>query len=310
MQLAPLPAGRFDAWRSAARDRIADRSDRSGLRIGRDAAEYAERFLAELLPEGAASPTSLILVVGHDDRERGTVWLGVAGGKVFVVDLDLDDGVSTAALGELHDLIVRIARDREASRLSIALHPDDRVGHALIAGRGFTLASIQMLLEPLPVRDPAPRVEVSAMTAERYRSFAAHSEAEFALDLAASGRYTEEEALAESHRQMLLELPDGVDTPGQSLLTASVDGEEVGILWVGARRRDGNPHAFVLDIEVAQEHRRRGYGRELMYAAEREARAIGADSVGLHVFGFNESAIDLYERLGYRRTEESFFLDL
>ncbi|MBO9625199.1 MAG: GNAT family N-acetyltransferase [Microbacterium sp.] len=310
MQLAPLPADRFDAWRSAARDRIAVRSDRSRLRIGADAEEHADRFLTELLPEGAATPTSLILVVGHDGRERGTVWLGAAGDKVFIVDLDLDDGVSATALGELYDQIVRIARDREASRLSIALHPDDRIGHALIAGRGFTLASIQMILEPLPARELDPRIEVSAMSAERYRSFAAHSEAEFALDLAASGRYTEEEAVAESHRQMLAELPDGVDTPGQSLLTASVDGEEVGILWVGARLRDGSPHAFVLDIEVAKEHRRQGYGRELMHAAEREARAIGADSIGLHVFGFNTGAVDLYEQLGYRRAEESFFLDL
>ena len=35
-----------------------------------------------------------------------------------------------------------------------------------------------------------------------------------------------------------------------------------------------------------------------------------ADSIGLHVFGFNTGAIDLYEQLGYRRTEESLLRDV
>ena len=54
--------------------------------------------------------------------------------------------------------------------------------------------------------------------------------------------------------------------------------------------------------------RDRGYGRDLMLAAEHEAARLGADSIGLHVFGFNTSAITLYESLGYRRVEERFLL--
>jgi ribosomal protein S18 acetylase RimI-like enzyme len=199
---------------------------------------------------------------------------------------------------------------REARLISVALFPQDAQAHALIAGRGFAVASIQMLLEPLPERRVAPHVVVSPMTAERFRRFAEHSEASYAEDLVAAGRYTADEAVIESRRQMRLELPEGIDTPGQELFTASVDGAEVGVLWLGLRRRDGRPHAFILDIEVAQDQRRRGYGRELMHAAEREARRMGAESIGLHVFGFNTGAIDLYESLGYRRVEETFLLNL
>lgn len=47
-----------------------------------------------------------------------------------------------------------------------------------------------------------------------------------------------------------------------------------------------------------------------MHAAEREARLLGADSIGLHVFGFNAGAAQLYESLGYRRVEETFLLEL
>ncbi|KNY08153.1 hypothetical protein AKH00_06890 [Microbacterium sp. GCS4] len=144
------------------------------------------------------------------------------------------------------------------------------------------------------------------MTPERFVGFAAHSESAFADDLVASGRYSAEAAATESHRQMTLELPEGVDSAGQLLFTAHADGEEVGILWLGERTRVGRPHAFVLDIEVAEGHRRRGHGREIMLAAEQEARRIGAESIGLHVFGFNAGAIAMYEGLGYRRVEQRF----
>ncbi|APH46570.1 hypothetical protein BMW26_03115 [Microbacterium sp. 1.5R] len=168
-----------------------------------------------------------------------------------------------------------------------------------------------MLLEPLPSRAAQPSdgaFVVAPMTPERFASFAAASEAAFAEDLVASGRYSAEDAVVESHRQMELELPDGIDSEGQELFTAHVDGIEVGVLWIGVRRRGGRPHGFILDIEIAEDQRRKGYGRDLMLAAEREAARLGADSIGLHVFGFNASAIRLYESLGYRRVEERFLL--
>lgn len=307
IQLAPLPADRFDEWRAAAEARLVERSRRSGYRVGADAVEYAARVFAEVLPEGVDSPAARVLVITEGARELGTLWLALAGEKLFVLELAVED---VFPADELFAEIVVIARQQGATRLSAGLFPQDEAGHALIAGRGFTLASIQMVLEPLPERAAEDDVVVSPMTAERFPGYAEASEAAFAGDLVDSGRYTPEEAVAESHRQMQLELPDGLDSAGQSFFTASVDGVEVGVLWIGARLRDDRPHAFVLDIEVAADQRRRGYGRALMLAVEREARAFGADSVGLHVFGFNTGAIELYERLGYRRVEESYFLDL
>jgi len=109
---------------------------------------------------------------------------------------------------------------------------------------------------------------------------------------------------------MMLELPEGVASAGQELFVAEVGGVEVGVLWFGMRTRGGRPHAFILDIEVGAEHRRRGHGRAMMLAAEREAVRLGAESIGLHVFGFNTGAIRLYEGLGYRRLEERFLLSI
>ncbi|WP_217182722.1 GNAT family N-acetyltransferase [Streptomyces sp. AC495_CC817] len=305
LRFSPLPAPRFPEWRAATRERLISRNARSGLRTGADAVAHADLLLSELLPQGIDTATSRILLVSERDRELGTLWLGV-GATLFLIDVAADvDGHQDEIVGE----ILRIARDSGATRLSTALFPQDGSGHALIARRGFTLASIQMILEPLPPRAP-DGVLVEPMTPERFTTFAAASESAFADDLVTSGRYTREEALAESARQMAAELPDGRTTEGQRFFTASAEGQEVGILWIGARTRDGRPHAFVLDIEVAEDQRGKGYGRALMHAAEREARAFGADSIGLHVFGFNSGAVHLYESLGYRRVEESYVLDL
>ncbi|WP_433586048.1 N-acetyltransferase family protein [Microbacterium hydrocarbonoxydans] len=310
VELSPLGADRFDGWHEDVKQRLIARSRESGMRAGDDAIDFAEAFLRDLLPQGPATSSAGLFVLVESSQELGALWLADSGGKLFLVDLGLSVDLDARQREELFSTIRRIAVQREAKLISVALFPQDAQAHALIAGRGFAVASIQMLLEPLPERRVAPHVVVSPMTAERFRRFAEHSEASYAEDLVAAGRYTADEAVIESRRQMRLELPEGIDTPGQELFTASVDGAEVGVLWLGLRRRDGRPHAFILDIEVAQDQRRRGYGRELMHAAEREARRMGAESIGLHVFGFNTGAIDLYESLGYRRVEETFLLHL
>ena len=53
---------------------------------------------------------------------------------------------------------------------------------------------------------------------------------------------------------------------------------------------------------VAEQHRRRGYGRRLMEKAEGEARARGANLVYLNTFSFQAPAF--YERLGYQQFGE------
>lgn len=313
LHLTPLPAAHFDEWRAAARQRLIDANRESGRRLGADAVAHVEHVFDELFPEGHATSTARVVRIADDaDDELGTLLLVLSGQKMLLLDLDLDLAatLTDAQHDDLLANLLNVARDMGATQIGVRLFPHDTAGRAFAERGGFEMASIQMVLEPLPLRDVAPHVDVSPMTAERFPRFAAASEEGFAHDLVESGRYTPEEAVAESHRQMVEELPDGLDTEGQEFFTASVDGTEVGILWFGMRRRDGRPQAFILDIEVAADQRRKGYGRELMHAAEREARRLGADSVGLHVFGFNTGAVDLYEQLGYRRTEETLLRDV
>lgn len=324
IQLTPLDERHFDAWREATRARFIALRQESGMLRGDDAVIDADAFLDQLLPVGVATEASSILCIVDDGREIGTLWLIATGGILHLVDLAVDAVPDRVVLDGLFEAITTTARRNGVERVSVSLYSTDAGGRAFVDGRGFRCASIRMLLEPLPDREATSPDAVSLgsdgpvtllpMTEPRFKTFAAESEAAFAADLVASGRYSEPDAQVESKRQMALELPDGLDSAGQELFTAHAEGAgddaEVGVLWIGMRVRDGHPHAFILDIEVAEDHRRRGFGRGIMLAAEREARRLGADSIGLHVFGFNDGAIRLYEGLGYRRVEERFLLDV
>ena len=77
-----------------------------------------------------------------------------------------------------------------------------------------------------------------------------------------------------------------------------VDGGPVGHLWLRHHRQPGL--SYVYDVEVAEEHRGRGYGRAAMLVAEVLTRNAGDGELGLHVFGPNAVARRLYLSLGYQ----------
>ena len=68
--------------------------------------------------------------------------------------------------------------------------------------------------------------------------------------------------------------------------------------------RDTHPasaHVADLGLMVAKDARRAGVGRALLEAAVDWARASGVRKLELHVFPWNEPAIQLYERFGFER---------
>ncbi|MGW7369299.1 GNAT family N-acetyltransferase [Streptomyces sp. NPDC054841] len=110
------------------------------------------------------------------------------------------------------------------------------------------------------------------------------------------------------HRE---QLPDGLATRGSWLHALVAGGVVVGHVWLAESEvRPGEQGAYVYDVEVAEEHRGRGYGRALMLHAERIARAAGASLLALQVFAGNTAATGLYESLGYRTTHINFFKQL
>jgi len=144
-------------------------------------------------------------------------------------------------------------------------------------------------------------VELIPITDAAYTTWRERSVREYAAEHVKSGNWTAEEAPAKAEAQFAEILPDGMATLGQYLWTIRDSaGDDVGILWVGTERRPG--HAFIYDIEMAQERRGQGFGTAAMLALETWARSNGIRTIGLHVFGHNTGAWQLYKRLGYVET--------
>lgn len=123
--------------------------------------------------------------------------------------------------------------------------------------------------------------------------------ARYARERAQADALDEATSLERAERQFAELLPQGPQTPDQLLRVAEDDhGTRVAVVWVG-------PHpavpdaAWVWDVEVEQDRRGRGYGRAVMLAAEDLARQLGRKHLGLHVFGENSVARQLYRSLGY-----------
>ena len=100
-------------------------------------------------------------------------------------------------------------------------------------------------------------------------------------------------------------LPDGLASSGQFLfaLEDKGTGERVGDLWFAERDSDfGEKTAFIYSIEIFEEFRGRGLGRQAMTVLEDEVRARGLGRIALNVFGGNDVARSLYRSVGYAET--------
>jgi GNAT superfamily N-acetyltransferase len=143
-------------------------------------------------------------------------------------------------------------------------------------------------------------IRLRDMQAHEYESYTTERERDTAQSLA--GSVPEDEALAEARAATARFLPDGLQTVGHRLLVAeNADGEVVGCAWLGLHDpRTGSPEqAWLYDIRIGEDHRRRGYAGAMLAVIEDLARAAGATTLGLNVFGHNRGAVALYEQRGY-----------
>lgn len=131
---------------------------------------------------------------------------------------------------------------------------------------------------------------------------------EYAADKVASGQWPQEGALELSRQEYGQLLPEGKGTANNHLFTVlGAEGDRVGTLWFAVRERGGRRVAYVYDIEIAPEHRRRGHAFRAFEALEQEVARLGLGGIALHVFGHNHAAQALYAKLGYVATNINMF---
>ena len=115
-------------------------------------------------------------------------------------------------------------------------------------------------------------------------------------DLQRSGGFTRAEAEEKAKADHETLFPGGRSSPEHHLLAIEDDrGVTVGRVWY----TDRPPNAFLYAIDLDEEFRGKGYGREAMSQLETLVRASGAEAIWLNVFAGNDVARSLYHSLGY-----------
>lgn len=145
-------------------------------------------------------------------------------------------------------------------------------------------------------------VTLRPLDAERFPAWLERSRAEYANDLVTLGQASED-ADRQAAESMAHSFPSGRPTPDHAVFDVVDEvGASVGYLWIGPDTSADAGAWWIWDILIDADKRGRGFGRTAMRLGEEYARAQGAHTLGLSVFGFNTGARALYESLGYETT--------
>lgn len=137
-----------------------------------------------------------------------------------------------------------------------------------------------------------------------YRAYRDHLVRDYAAHKVRAGAWYESEAQIRAAKDVDGLLPEGPATQGHFLYSVREDAAdaEVGTVWFALRDSGVRRYVWIYDIIINENFRRRGYASRTLELVEARAKELGAKSVELHVFGHNQGAQALYEKVGYSVT--------
>ena len=139
-------------------------------------------------------------------------------------------------------------------------------------------------------------IRLESLLQEDFEPFLEREIRGYAEDHVRNGSWPAAGALERSRKEFEFYLPDGIRSQDQYLWSLVDDsGNKIGVLWVQVK----NGRAFIFDFVIDEEFRGQGFGKQALTAMDEKLKAMGAESVALHVFGDNISAQELYKKMGF-----------
>lgn len=138
-----------------------------------------------------------------------------------------------------------------------------------------------------------------------FQFFWSQSTRDYAEDKIKAGAWDAETALRQSQEEMVTFLPKGLHTDGAYLYSVmeTESNTQAGYIWFNVTEARTGREAFIYDIYIFEPYQGKGYGKQALLALDESAREMGVSKIGLHVFGQNNRAFELYKKMGYLVTD-------
>ncbi|MFN8597081.1 MAG: GNAT family N-acetyltransferase [Anaerolineae bacterium] len=148
-------------------------------------------------------------------------------------------------------------------------------------------------------------VRLVPMTATEFQTYLARAIDDYAQEHVQAGNWLPEEAHQKSEQEFKQLLPDGPASKDQHLFSIEEgsSGTKIGMLWFAVNRRGSHLTAFIYDFIIDEAYRGQGYGRQTLTALDAQAASMGIETISLHAFAHNPTAIALYQKMGYAITD-------
>ncbi|AOY06188.1 GNAT family N-acetyltransferase [Bacillus subtilis] len=141
------------------------------------------------------------------------------------------------------------------------------------------------------------------MTEEEFETFRGMSVQNYAKQNTTSGTWTEKEAFEKSEQAYENMIPNGRDSSNHYFWNITNDQRErMGWLWLYADPLHPQKEAFIYSFGLYEAFRGKGLAQLALQTLDEKARELGAERLALHVFAHNETAVYLYQKMGYAMT--------
>lgn len=140
------------------------------------------------------------------------------------------------------------------------------------------------------------------MTASDLEDFLSTAITDYANEKVEAGTWDEEEALAKFQDSFNKLLYDGITTPNEYLYSI-ISGEKIGYIWFHVDETRSGKHAFIYDFVIFEAFRGKGFGTKTLEALDALAKEMQITKIELHVFAHNQTAIGLYNKVGFQNTD-------